>query len=712
MDNLYEKLSKERKALQEAGEMAGWWSTGAWQLFKAKYLFEAKTPREQYRRIADTLAQYVEGNYPSWWVQEMGIGVTWADAFFNEMWQGNLSGSTPVISNVGTTRGFAVSCSGNVVGNSVYDIYESMQEVAVLTKNGFGTASYLGDIPPRGVVSVKGVKSGGVVEWIKGFVLTTATVSQGQNRRGAWAGYLPIDHGDFRELVAYLKDAPDGLNIGWNVSQDFISRLDAGDEDAIDRFQLALYTKQLTGKGYFSFMDKVNERRPEMYKKLGLLCVAMQLCVAPETLVLTDKGHLPIEALAGQLTTVWNGEEWSEVTVQKTSDCAELLRVTFSDNSVLECTRQHGFHVTRSPNNATQRVSAINLQVGDSVSRITNPDVDSQHLVFVTAVKITGRYDKTYCFTEPKRNMGVFNGILTANCNEIHLHSSEDLTYTCVLSSMNAATYDTWNKRSIFVAHVFLDCVNEDFVRKAKNVRGMEKAVKFAELGRPTGLGVCGFHTYLQKKRFPFDSIDAYAFNDELFTRLQDETLEASQWLASVFGESEWCKGFGVRNTHRTAVAPTKSSALLMAGVSEGINPDPAMTYTQLTSAGEVERVNQVLLELMKERGVYNKKTEQTIIDAQGSVQGVDWLTPEEKLVFRTAFEIDQFVILKLAAARQRRLCQGQSLNLFFSAEEDEEHIAAVHSEAFRNPLILGLYYCYSKSGVVASKNETCESCQ
>jgi len=135
------------------------------------------------------------------------------------------------------------------------------------------------------------------------------------------------------------------------------------------------------------------------------------------------------------------------------------------------------------------------------------------------------------------------------------------------------------------------------------------------------------------------------------------------------------------------------------------------MTYTQLTPAGEVDRANPVLLEIMKERGVYDNKHMQELIDAQGSVQGVDWLTDDEKAVFKTAFEIDQKAILRLAAARQRYLCQGQSLNLFFSADEDEEYIAEVHAEAFRDPMILGLYYCYSKAGVTASKGE-CMACQ
>lgn len=573
MDSLYEKLSNERKKLQATGEMQDWWSTGAWQLFKAKYLYDAKTPREQYSRIAKTLAQYIEGHYPDWWVQEFGQTYTWEQAFFDQMWQGDLSGSTPVIGNTGTNRGMSVSCSGNIMPNSINGIYEAKREIAVLTKNSFGTASYVGGIQPRGTLTSKGQKSAGVLPVIKGVVQDMEYVAQG-GRRGAWAAYLPIDHGDFHEVVRYLEEAPDGLNIGWIVKDSFIERLDNDDEDAIDRFQEHMTTKMKTGKGYHAFIDKINARRPQMYKDLGLEVVAPQLC------------------------------------------------------------------------------------------------------------------------------------------NEIHLHSSEDLTYTCVLSSQNAARWHEWKStKSVFINTVFLDCVAEDFIRKSEGVKGLEKARAFTIKGRALGLGVCGLHTLFQKDRIPFDSNEAYVLNNEIFKHIQEESLKASQWMAQKLGEPEWCRGYGVRNTHRTAVAPTKSSALLMAGVSEGINPDPGMTFTQLTPAGEVDRANPVLLEIMKERGVYDKKHMQEITDAQGSVQGVSWLTDHEKQVFKTAFEIDQKAILRLAAARQRYLCQGQSLNLFFSAEEDEEYIAEVHAEAFRNPLILGLYYCYSKAGVSAAKGE-CESCQ
>jgi ribonucleoside-diphosphate reductase alpha chain len=209
----------------------------------------------------------------------------------------------------------------------------------------------------------------------------------------------------------------------------------------------------------------------------------------------------------------------------------------------------------------------------------------------------------------------------------------------------------------------------------------------------------------------PFDSTEAFAFNDELFSKLDEDSLRASQWLAALLGEPLWCKGLGVRNTHRLAIAPTKSTALIMGGVSEGINPDPAMTFIQPTAAGEIDRANPTLLQLMKERGVYDKKHMQELTDSQGSVQSVDWLTDFEKSVFKTAFEINQKAIIMMASARQLYIDQAQSVNLFFDADEDEEYISEIHEMAFKDPFIMSLYYNYSKAGIQASKGE-CEACQ
>ena len=622
------------------------------------------------------------------------------------LWKGWLSPSTPVLANTGTNRGLTVSCAGNYMPDDLYDIYECKQEVAMLTKMGFGTASYLGDVRPRGERISIGGHASGVMPIIEGFQKDMEYVVQGTARRGSWAGYLPIDHGDFDEVCTYLKHNPDGNNIGWNITNDFIDSLMNKDPEAIRRYAKAMTTKMPTGKGYYWFIDKANAKRPQWYKDQDLTIKSSQLCVAPETKILTDQGHETISDLEGETVNVWNGQEWSSVQVVKTGENQKLIKVVTLQGE-LWCTEYHKFYLADGG-----VVDAKLLAEGDALIHWTTPEGEYIADSVVSVDINTDRHDDTYCFTEPKRGMGVFNGILTGQCSEISLFSDKDHTFTCVLSSMNAAKYDEWKDTdSVFEATVFLDCVVQEFLERAKNIKGLEKAVRFTKKSRALGLGVCGYHTYLQQNMIPFDSLKAHFFNVRLFDKLDKDSRKASQWIASVYGEPEFMKGYGMANTHRLAVAPTKSTALIMGGISEGINPDTAFVYTQRTPAGEVDRVNPVLLKLMKDKGVYTKAHVEQVRDAMGSVQGVDWLTDEEKRVFRTAFEIDQNVIIREASTRGKFIDQWQSLNLFFSAGEDEGYINEVHKKAFLDPNILGLYYIYSKANVQASKDE-CTACQ
>lgn len=560
--SIYNALSEERKKLVAEGKCPEWYSTAGWQLFKDKYLYQCDNPREQYERISKTLAVHTP---------DPGV---WQEKFFEILWKGWLSPSTPVLSNTGTTRGLPVSCAGNYIGDSIDDMYKGRHEVAMLTKNGFGTASYLGDIRPRGSHISVGGKSSGILPLIKGFGADMEFVAQGTARRGSWAGYVDIDHGDFDEVCDYLQHYPDGTNIGWNVTEEFLTQLQSRDQDAIRRYAKAMKCKMVTGKGYFFFPDKANAKRPQWYVDQNL-------------------------------------------------------------------------------------------------------DIKSPQL-----------------------------------CNEIILHSSKEYTYTCVLSSMNVSRYDEWSGTdAVFTATVFLDCVVQEFIERGKNIPGLEKAIAFTKKSRALGLGVCGLHSYFQQKGLVFGSFETMMINNSVFKELDAESRRASKWLAETWGEPEWMQGYGMANTHRIAVAPTKSTALIMGGISEGINPDTAMVYTQRTPAGEVDRINPELLRLMQERGVYNKNTVERIRDAMGSVQGEDWLDDNEKEVFRTAFEIPQMAVLTMASARSKYIDQWQSLNLFFAAGEDESYINDVHKQAFEDPNILGLYYVYSRAGVQASKDE-CVACQ
>lgn len=295
-------------------------------------------------------------------------------------------------------------------------------------------------------------------------------------------------------------------------------------------------------------------------------------------------------------------------------------------------------------------------------------------------------------------------------CSEIMLHSSPEYTFSCILSSINLMKWDTIkDDDTIFNSTVFLDCVTSDFLAKSAGIRGLEKVRKFTEKGRAIGLGVMGLHTHMQHNNIAFDSMAGMTTSNLIFKRLQEESLRASQWMAQELGEPDWCKGYGVRNTHRTAQAPTKSTALLMGGVSEGINPDPGMVFEASSSVGELTRITPVIYELMKQRGVYNTKTVRRIIDNVGSVQQEDWLTPHEKQVFKTAFEINQETILNMASSRQNWLCQGQSLNFYFPEDGSEELLARLISLCFINENILSQYYIYSRSGVIV--NDECLSC-
>lgn len=563
-ESIYEKLSQERKELQAQGLVPEWYTTAGWQMFKSKYLYDTdRAVRGQFERIAKTAAKHVEHVYPE------------AESkFFDLLWKGWLSPSTPVLANMGTNRGMPVSCSGTVVEDSIDGFYSNLHEIAMLTKNGFGTATDLSNIRPRGSKISVGGKASGVMPVIKEHINAMRNVAQGTARRGAWAAYLDIEHGDFYEVVNHLVQEPDDFNIGWTIRQSFIDRLNNADPDAVQRFQKVMKAKMVTGKGYFFFVDKANRKRPQMY---------------------VDKGM-------------------------------------FINNSQL--------------------------------------------------------------------------------CTEIMLFNDKEHTYTCVLSSMNAFKYREWRDTdAVFWATVFLDCVASEFIEKAKCIPGLEKAVRFTEKGRALGLGLCGLHSLFQNEMLAFESYEAYELSQEIQERIYNEAVGASKDMAIKLGEPEWCKGYGIRNTHLIAPAPTKSTALLMGGISEGINPDPAMVFTQDTAAGEMDRVTPVLLDLMKKKGVYNRKNIQQITDKQGSVQHVDWLTPEEKERFKTAFEINQMQVLQLASARSRYIDQWQSLNLFFSADEDPAWIAEVHQKAFNDPNILALYYVYTQAGVQASKGE-CESCQ
>jgi len=301
-------------------------------------------------------------------------------------------------------------------------------------------------------------------------------------------------------------------------------------------------------------------------------------------------------------------------------------------------------------------------------------------------------------------------------CSEINLFSDEDHTFTCVLSSLNVAKYNDWKDTYLpQIAMVFLDAVIEDMLIKARQEEGFERIIAFTEKSRAVGLGILGEATYYQQESWVFGGLQSRMFNQKLVRDLNTKTLEASRWLAKEVGEPEWLKGYGERFSHRLAFPPTMSTAIILGGVSQGIEPVFANVYEQDTAGGTIYRINPPFLKLMKDRGQYTEEVMQRIADDQGSVQDEDWLTPHEKDVFKTAFELNQETILHMAGDRQKNgLDQGQSLNLYFTAEEKEEEIARLHDLAFKDPWIFALYYVRTLNGAMKIQpiKSVCESCE
>lgn len=577
--NKYEQLSHTRKQLQDGGEAPEWYSTAAYQLLvNQEYLDRGETPRAMYHRIAKRAAELTKFEISA------DYGYTnWYDAFFAQMWNGWLSPSTPVLTNMGNNRGHPIACSGTHLPDSIRGFYLARTELAQLTQRGYGTSWGLDLIRSRGSAISKGGEANGIMQPASGAVQDMKDISQG-TRRGNVGQYLNPVHADFDELINQLRSDHDGWNIGWNFNSEFTELLKRDPDRADYIWKRIISTKMLTGKGYFFFLDKVNANVPQMYK-------------------------------------------------------------------------DRGFKVRHS-----------NL------------------------------------------------------CAEIALMNDDKHSFTCVLSSMNIVKYDEWkDTKAVEIATVFLDAVIEDMLIKAKAEEGFERITAFTEKSRALGLGQLGLSSYYQLQGWAYGNLESVMFNQQITKLLVERARSASELMAKELGEPEWMVGYGRRNSHLIAFPPTKSTAIFMGGYSEGINPVFANVYEQETAGGIVYRINPVLLPIMKLRNQYTKEVMERISKAQGSVQGEDWLSEHEKLVFRTAFELNQETILLMGSQRQKvmnsgvdSVGQGQSLNLYITADESEEEISRLHRLALNDDYLQSLYYIHSLNEAATYKvdKSVCTACE
>jgi len=566
------KWGTERREAQKNGDIPKWMTTIGYMTFMEQYLYDCDTYKEQLTRISDTLGAVGDDLYGEY------KGESWKKHFFDILWKGWLAPSTPVMMNTGTDKGCSVSCSGGYVPDSVDGFFNHAREVALLSKNGFGTSGYVGDVRTRGKSFAGGGKADGQGPVIDQQARAVEQVRQ-PGRRGSGAWYTDLMTRDFDDIWNMVWKKPKKYNIGWNVYDKDIENLRKGHKKTNKHLQEAQYLKLVRGKGYYFFPDKANRQAPPAVKASGI--------------------------------------------------------------------------------------------------SIKNSNL----------------------------------------CTEIMLPCDENYTFTCVLSSLNLVLFDEWKDTdAVHISTVFLDCVAEDFIRKGKKLVGLEKAVKFTEDFRALGLGVFGFHTYLQNNMISMDPQDVMEYsrlnklNRDIFKLIDEQSLAASQWMAGIAGEPKWCKGLGYRNSHRTAIAPTMTTSLICYSVSPGVSPFYKNAYTHEGAGPDINRINPALIPHLKRYNKYTHEVRKSIRENGGSIQHLDFFTAHELRVFKTAFEIPQEILVRLSASRQPFICQGQSINLFFSGDEDPVYIAKVHQEAFNNENVLSLYYLYSEKGIAPSTGD-CRMC-
>ena len=510
---------------------------------------------------------------------ERKLGIEgYADKFFHYMARGYFSLSSPIWSNFGLDRGLPISCFGSYIGDSIHEIMETTAEVGMMSKIGGGTSGYFGDIRPRGSSIRNNGKSDGSFNFSKLFDTVIDVISQGTSRKGQFAGYIDIEHGDINEwLDIHTEGNPIQLMYyGVCVGHEWLESMKAGDPYKRQLWAKLLQRKTETGIPYLFFKDNANAGLPDVYK---------------------DKN---------------------------------------------------------------MTVHASNL------------------------------------------------------CTEIMLPSSSDESFVCCLSSMNLLYFDEWKDTDApEVLTYFLDVVMSEFIEKSNEIPFLHRANKFARRHRALGLGVLGWHSYLQANNIAFDSFQAMQKNNEIFRTLQEKTLKASKELAQRFGEPEILKGYGRRNTTLMSIAPTKSSSFILGSVSPSVEPFKSNYYVKDLAKIKTIYKNPFLEKLLKEKGLDNEEIWESILHNDGSVQHLTQLTDEEKEIFKTFSEISQLSVIQQAAQRQKYIDQGQSINIMVHPATPAKDLNQLYLTAEELGL-KSIYYQYSMSAAqVFNRNLlSCSSCE
>ena len=503
-----------------------------------------------------------------------------------------------------------------------------------------------------------------------------------------------------------------------------------------------------TGTPYLLFKDAANQKSNQ--KNVGTI-KSSNLCVAPETYLLTDQGQQQISTLVGQTVRVWNGEDWSETVVQKTGENQRLVTVFLSNGAQLTCTPYHKFLVRSGYDDHTPlahmtRVDASELKEGMMLTQHNVNVVNGQaepHIT-VTSVMDTGRMDDTYCVNEPHNHAAVFNGILTGNCTEIMEYSSPEETSVCNLASLALPAY-------VNVATKTFDYATLRKVVKVA-IRNLNRVIDINYYPtpetersnfrhRPVGLGVQGLADVFALLRVSWESEKAADLNQRIFEHIYYAAVESSCEIAaedgpySTFHGSPMSEGMfqydmwgvtpltaqgatedqldwaglkervmvtGVRNSLLVAPMPTASTSQIL-GFNECIEPFTSNLYARRTLAGEFVVINKHLMKDLQKLELWNEMMKQQIIARNGSIQGLDQIPESIQKLYKTSWEIKQKTLIDMAAARGAFICQSQSMNLFVG-DPNYAKLTSMHFYSWKKGLKTGIYYLRTRAPVMAQK--------
>ena len=543
-----------------------WLNKDSRRFLERDYLLKGETPEQ---RVED-IAKYAETI-----LKKDGF----AAKFIEYMERGFYSLSTPIWTNFGRKRGLPISCFGSYIPDDIVKILQKVGEVGAMSAGGGGTSAWFGDVRPRGSAISSNGTSTGVHHQLTVFEALTNYVSQGSVRRGSFAAYLPIDHGDIEEFLGIRStgNTIQDMSFGVTVTDEWMKAMYEGDKDKRRIWGMVIRKRFETGYPYIFFTDAANNQAPQVYK---------------------DKG---------------------------------------------------------------KRINASNL------------------------------------------------------CTEIFLSTDENESFVCDLSSINLEKWDEIKELPdvVEILSYFLDAVMTEFIEKTVGNPLMAAARNFAINQRALGIGVLGWHSYLQSRMVPFESLEAKFSNIEIWERISKDAEAATVKMAAEYGEPPLLEGYGKRNVTMLAIAPTTSSSFILGQVSPSIEPLNSNYFVKDLAKGKFTYRNPYLTKLLAEKGKDDNDTWKAILTRGGSVQHLDFLSRDEKDVFKTFGEISQKEIITQAADRQKYIDQGQSINLMIppavSAKEVNELIKFAWESGIKS-----LYYQRSAnpSQELARSILTCSSCE